>query len=275
MNKQNLTITLTDDELITFLHILGFPSIVGLEYEALYRLDDYEIATRLNSGEQSLINRGLINLTDPDEDMLDNTLVALVGTSALPEATFLLSLVQPDDSKESHYFNATSKLLVEYFPSRIGLHHFDYIPDFTNLIERVQNLLSVLSHIDDQISDYDIQIKNVAINLFIELVQKKAMLDAKTVLIENGIDQAIATTFSRDYTNFPLWIGHIAWNLRDPELQDTKTVIAVICDNYCWLLENAKDNYDLVNLRKSNGIDCLQAFIRLLEPIRKIYQSST
>jgi hypothetical protein len=271
MNDQNLTITLTDDELLTFLYTLGLTSIVGLDDEFLSRFDEHEILNRLNSGEQSLINRGLINLSEANEEMLDNTLVALVGTSAIPEATLLLSLVQSNERKESHYFNATSKLLVEYFPSPDGLHRFDYVPDIANLIERIKNLLSVLPGIDGKFSDICIEIDIFTINQLIELIQKNSLSDAQILLINAGIDQSIATMFIRDYVNCPLWTGTITWNLRNPEIQDKKTVIAVTCDNYCWLLENLTHDHKYMYIRRVDGEYCLQTFIQLLEPIRKIY----
>ena len=54
------SLTLTRDELLAFLAIMGASTINGLGDDPLAGLSEAEIETRLNSGEQSLLNRGLI-----------------------------------------------------------------------------------------------------------------------------------------------------------------------------------------------------------------------
>lgn len=268
------SLTLTRDEIVTFLAIIGVTSINGLDDEPVAGLDDREVAERLNSGEQSLIHRGLLDLTDPGKAVLDDTLVALVGGSAVPDATFLLSLVNPDGSNDPHYFNATPELLVEHHSPRVGIHQFDYVPDSEALLGRVQTLLSALQSTDAVAPGVDVQIESAVLARFIELVQDKTLADAQAVLTETGIDDTVASTLLADYTTYPSWVGVAAWDLRSQDPQGGETVMAIAGDSRCWLLENVAEQNDLVRLRQASSVDCVRAITRLLRPLQQVYQPS-
>lgn len=269
------SLLITRDELTTFLTIIGVTTLNGLDDEPLTGLEEREIAERLNSGEQSLINRGLLDLTDPGKAVLDDTLVALVGGSAVPDATFLLSLVNPDGSNDPHYFNATPELLVEHHSPRVGIHQFDYVPDSEALLGRVQTLLSALQSTDSVVPGVDVQIESAVLARFIELVQDKALADAQAVLTEAGIADTAATTLLADYTTYPSWVGVAAWDLRSQYPQGSETVMAIAGDGRCWLLENVAEQSDLVRLRQASATECVQALTRLLEPLKKAYRPSS
>ena len=134
---------LSHDELLVFLTIIGVPTMNGLEDDPLEGLDERVIAERLNSGEQSLINRGLL-VIDENSVTLDDTLVALVGSSVAPDATFLLTRIEPDGSNEVHYFNVTSEITVEHYSPKAGIYRFTYIPDDEALTARLHTLLEPL-----------------------------------------------------------------------------------------------------------------------------------
>lgn len=269
-----VTLVLTREELITFLAIIGVATMNGLDEEPLAGLDEREIAERLNIGEQSLINRGLLDLTDPGKAVLDDTLVALVGGSAVPDATFLLSLVNPDGSNDPHYFNATPELLVEHHSPRVGIHQFDYVPDSEALLGRVQTLLSALQSTDSVAPGVDVQIESAVLARFIELVQDKALADAQAALIEGGIADSTATMLLADYTTYPSWVGVAARDLRSEDPRGGETVMATAGDGRCWLLENVAEQSDLVRLHQVGASDCVQAITRLLRPLQQVYQPS-
>lgn len=267
-------LTLTRDELITFLAAIGTATMNGLDSEPLASLDEREITERLNSGEQSLINRGLLDLTDPGKVVLDDTLVALVGGSAVPDATLLLSLVNPDGSNDPHYFNATPELLVEHHSPRVGIHQFDYLPDTAALAERVQALLAALPSVAALADGIDLQVDSATLASFIERVQDKALDDARAVLVEAGVAESVIGALLADYTTYPSWVGVAAWDLRSQEPQGGETVMAIGGDGRAWLLENVAKQSDLVRVRQTNADECVQALTRLLGPLQRAYHPS-
>ncbi len=271
---EQASLILVRDELITFLAITGIPTMNGLDDEPLAGLDEREIAERLNSGEQSLINRGLLDLSDPARAVFDDTLVALVGASAVPDGTFLLTLVNPEGSNDPHYFNATAELLVEHRSPRAGIHQFDYLPEVKILTARVYALLSALEAAGGAADGVDIQIDAASLGRFIEMVQDGEPDEARAALTSAGIAAPFAGSLLADYTTCPSWVGVAAWDLRSQEPQGGETVMAVQGYGRCWLLENVAKESNLVRVRHASGSDCAQAIARLLKPIERIYQPS-
>ena len=139
----HIVLSLTRNELLTFLAIIGVPTMNGLEDDPLEGLDERAIAERLNSGEHSLIQRGLLTLDEEtNEATLDDRVVALVGGSVIPDATLLLSEMKADGSNDPHYFNATPELYVEHFSPKAGIHHFEYLPNEDALANRLQGTVA-------------------------------------------------------------------------------------------------------------------------------------
>lgn len=268
------TLLLTRDELATFLAIIGIATMNGLQEEPLAGLDEREIAERLNSGEQSLINRDLLEMTGLGEVVLDDTLVALVGGSAIPDATFLLSLVNPDGSNDPHYFNATPELLVEHNSPRVGIHQFNYLPDAAALAERIQALLAAVSAAAGVADGVDTQVDSATLASVIDLMRGKAWDDALALLVDAGISDPAVRALLADYTTYPSWVGVAAWDLRSQEPQGGETVMVIGGDGYGWLLENVARDSDMVRLRQASGVECVQALTRLLDPLKRTYLPS-
>lgn len=265
---------LTRDELITFLAMTGIPTMNGLDDEPLAGLDEREIAERLNSGEQSLIHRGLLEINDQGQATLDDTLVALVGGSAVPDATLLLTQMNPDGTNDPHYFNATPELLIEHYSPRVGIHQFDYLPDLETLTARIEALLSALQAVEGVLSGVDTQISSAALGEFVEAAHNGALDRAHAALTGAGIAESIAGTLLADYTTSPSWVGVAAWDLRSPEPRGGKTVMVIGSGDYCWLLDDAAGQSDQVRVRQTSGKECIHTLTALSAPINRVYQPS-
>ena len=267
-----VTLTLTRDELVVFLAIIGSKTMNGLEVDPLAGLEEQEIAERLNSGEQSLINRGLLAIED-DNATLDDTLVALVGSSVVPDATFLLTRMDPDGTNEPHYFNATSELLVEHGSPRPGVYRFDYIPDLEALNYRVQTLLAPLhaqSHdVPDQESAVDLPASTIS--SFIEACRKGESEQATKILVDGRAMPELAEFLVQDCSTHPVWVGVVAWGLRQEKPEGGNSLMVFLGDDRCWLVENAEDNEDTVRVRQTAGQVCEKAFMSLLDPLGKTW----
>lgn len=276
MYPVQVSLTLTRDELIAFLTLVGIPTMSGLEEEPLAGLEEQEIAERLNSGEQSLVTRGLLDFTKPEEVVLDDTLVALVGSAATPEATFLLSRVNPDGSSDPHYFHATPELLVEHHSPRLGIHQFDYIPDMVALTERVQALLESLPIAASEAKSVDIQIPSAALNTFVERAQEKELDAARAALVKIGMADSAVDALLADYTVYPSWIGIAGWDLRGEEPQGGETVMVISGAERCWLLEAASEQHghNMVRLRQASRDQCIHAITSLTRALKRSFRPS-
>jgi hypothetical protein len=206
--------------------------------------------------------------------MLDDTLVALVGSSIIPDATFLLTLINPDGSNDPHYFSATSELLVEHYLPRADIHQFDYLSGPETLSNRVQSLLSAVTNMSSGIPDVDIQIGGTTFGHFMDLVQARSLDRAEAALIEAGVATTVANKLLGDYTRYPSWVGVAAWNLHNQEAKNVEAAMVIGSDSCCWLLENMTGSSNQVRLRKASRDDCFAAIADLIQSLKQTYQPS-
>ena len=266
-------LSLTRDELLVFLAIIGSKTMNGLEEDPLADLDDREIAERLNSGEQSLINRGLLVLDDENSATLDDTLVALVGSSVVPEATFLLNCLNPDGSNEPHYFNATAELLVEYQSSRPGIYVFDYLPTADALRNRFQALVAPLASVaggEIEPAESDLRLTGDGLAQIISDCQEEKAEMAKQHLLAADWPATAAERFTHDCSTYPTWLGLVAWNLRTGDsAEGGGPVMIVQGESACWLIKNDGTDSDHVRVRSTTGPQGIDVLVALLDPLWK------
>ena len=261
-------LTLTYDEILFFLTIMGSKTMNGLEEDPFAGLEEQEIGERLNSGEQSLINRGLLVIKD-DKATLDDTLVALVGSSVVPDATFLLTRIGPDGINEPHYFNATSELLVEQSSPNPGVYRFDYIPDIEALGYRVQVLLEPL-HVQSKATskqEGSVDLPPSAISSLVEACQKGEKDQAARVLSDGGASPEFANAMAQDCTALPVWVGVVAWGLRQGKPEGSDSRLAFSGEEYCWLVETVEGNENVLRVKQTAGQVCEESFMGLADPL--------
>ena len=271
-----MKLTMTRDELLVFLAIAGSKTMNGLEEDPFADLDDREIAERLNSGEQSLINRGLLVIED-DAVTLDDALVALVGSSALPDATLLLTRIEADGSNEVHYFNATLDILVEHASPKPGIFSFTFLPDADALQSRIEMLLAPLRllrgpDIDDLPAKLSLSADDMA--RFMEQCKEGDNAAARRTLTQAGWSADAAEQLAHDCATYPSWVGLAAWDLRNGEPKGLDPIMVFQGDNYCWLVENAADNPKQIQLCLASGVECESKLAALAEPLLKTYLST-
>lgn len=269
---EQLTLALTKDELLTFLAIIGVPTMNGLEDDPLEGLDERSIAERLNSGEHSLIQRGLLTLDEEaNEATLDDRVVALVGGSVIPDATLLLSELKADGSNDPHYFNATPELFVEHFSPKAGIHHFEYLPDDDALANRLKVLLQPLSANGVAATNERRLLAGDILSQVIERVKDENAGGAVESLTAAGWPEPEAQQFVQDSSEHSMYVGVVGANLRSEEPEGGETVMIVGGDGYCWLVENESE--EMVGIRRASGTDAAAAMLTLLEPLRRAKQS--
>jgi hypothetical protein len=259
------SLTLTRNELLVFLSVMGAKTMNGLEDDPLAGLEEHKIAERLNSGEQSLINRGLLVIGE-NSVTWDDTLVALVGSSVVPGATFLLTRIEPDGSNEIHYFNATSEILVEQTSPRPGIHVFGYLPDVDALGDRLETLLAPFSPLS-RLNGEELSLSADDMARFMEQCKQDNGEAARQTLIQAGWPEEAAGQLVHDCATHPVWVGVAAWNLRNGEPKSLDPVMVFLGDDHCWLVENAIDNTDELCIRCTTGVHCAEKLTALSAPL--------
>jgi len=259
---------LSHDELLVFLTIIGVPTMNGLEDDPLEGLDERVIAERLNSGEQSLINRGLL-VIDENSVTLDDTLVALVGSSVAPDATFLLTRIEPDGSNEVHYFNVTSEITVEHYSPKAGIYRFTYIPDDEALTARLHTLLEPLSSAPEPPAEkiFHRPLSADAMTRFMQQCQEGATVEALQILVSAGWSQEAARPLVDAHISRPTWVGATAWHLRSGAPSSLGPLMIFQGEDRCWLATNMEDSPNEVLFQVTSGEQCSAALLAMAEPL--------
>ena len=264
-----LSIILNRDELLVFMAIVGVSTMNGLEDEPLVGLSDLEIEKRMNSGEQSLLSRGLMRYEQEDNLVLNDVLVALVGGSIIPDATYLVSIARSDGSAEPHYFSATPEILVEHFSQKPGVFTFERLPDTKALRWRIGELLAPLSQVFAPSNNESHQLPAAVLRHFMECVENKDQEQGMREIGEAGVTQETAAAIADDYENRTAWVGMTAWGLRDEEPQGGNSLMAIMGDERCWLVENVDGKPDHVSVRSASAEDCEKVFLAMVEPLER------
>jgi len=269
-----MNINLTRDELLVFLSLLGAKTMNGLGDDPFANLNDLEIVERLNSGEHSLISRGLLSI-DENTATLDETLMTLVGSSVFPDATLLISRSEPDGSNEVHYFNATSKVLVEQTSPRPGIHTFAQLPDSEAFDIQLEMLLASLTAAKTDAEHENLSggftIAADEMTQIVAYCQQGEKAPVYQILIQAGWPEDVASKFAQHCTTFPTWVGVVAWNLRDEEPQALDPVMIFLGDDHCWLAENVENAQEKLHLQMITAAQGAEKLMALAEPLKKNY----
>jgi hypothetical protein len=240
----------------------------GLPEAPLAGLSDQEIGERLNSGEQSLQNRKLITFKGDDEAVLDDTMVALVGGSVIPDASLLISQMGSDGEVDPHYFSATPELLIEHYSPRAGVHIFEHIPSREALTYRVETLLAPIHPIPAPAEAVSRRLPANVLTRVVELAEKKDVESARQELLKTGMPAEAATLLAGDCAESIRWMGVVAWGLREDEPQGGNSLMTIQGNGRCWLVENANGTGEDVVVSIKSGAACEKSMVSLLKPLQ-------
>ena len=264
--SQLAMLTITRDELLALLQIMGATTINGLSDDPLAGLSERERAERLNSGLQTLLNRNLAEAQDANQLVLDDALVALVGSCVIPDATLLLTALQPDGANEPHYFNATPQILVEHELPRAGIHTFSYLADGVALQARVQSLLAGLQPISAT-ATFSSTLSDEQLAAVLQAARANQPTQAVNALMAQKWPAAEARAFVEAATEFPIYTAICATGLRSEKAPTGQTLMAVCSLARCWVIQPTSQDANLFAVRVAAGKDCIRAFVDLCEPL--------
>lgn len=268
-----VSITLTTDELLVFLSILGIASINGLETEPFADLSEEEVAAKLNAGEHSLVSRGLLSLESEGTVVLDDTLTALVGSAVIPGATLMLSIMHSSGAHESHYFSFTPDLMVEHFTPQPGIFWFGHLLEVESVRLRLQTLVAPIYSVTQTDEAHSVHMAATDLAAFVQECRRNNSADAKAHLLESGYSPLFVKKFAADYLAYPSWVAVSGWGLRKAEPDGSDSVMVVQGKECCWLVKNVRDDRDRVQIHAADGRTCENEFLRLLHPLASLAMS--
>lgn len=263
---QTISINLTRDELLALLQLMGSTTMNGLPEDPFAGVSRKEREERLNSGLETLLNRGLVEAQGSDSAVIDDTLVALVGSCVLPGASMVLSGLAPDSTADPHFFNATPEILVEHSSPRPAIHMFSFLPDEAALAERLRAVLAPLVAAS-RAAEFAIVSPDKLIADVFRWSRNNQGVQATASLVKANWPASEADSFVRSCAEFAIYTGLCAWGLRSEQIEGTQTLIVVSDQQRCWLLEPQGERGDLLHCRSVSGQDAADALVRMAHPL--------
>jgi hypothetical protein len=264
-------LTLTRDELLAVLHIMGTQTMSGFPDEPFAGLSDLEIEARLNGGYQTLLNRGLVEETAADQLTFDDALLALVGAAVLPEATLLLSYARPDGTSEPHYYCATPELLAEHYSPRPGIYCFEHLPSGESMVERAEALLAGLADGPPGGASYRRRLADEALAAVLRHCRQGDGARAQALLVEAGWPAEEAAALVEDCVELgAVWAGVAARGLRGEEPAGVESVMAIIGPTRRWLAAAPPGAPGELDMRTADGVACRRALLGLVDHLRAV-----
>jgi len=143
MNKPPLSLRLSTEELMLVLWLLNTPTLPGMGDNPFGEWSQEQISAALACAERSLRARQLVNKGEDGRIQMDQVVMALVGTCAVPEFSVVLTSEAPDTGRIVHYFHATHLLAVEHSNPEPGVHLFEALTDASAILKRLEALLQI------------------------------------------------------------------------------------------------------------------------------------
>lgn len=264
MARNELVLNLTRDELLALLQLMGSSTMNGLPEDPFAGVTEKERAERLSAGLETLINRELITAQDSDSVLLDDTLVALVGSCVLPSASLVVSGLQPDGSADPHFFNATPDILVEHSSPRLAVYSFAYLPDAAALQARVSAALQALLAAQKHGDFHGLWPDTLLADVF-RLSRSQGQETAVSNLVHAQWPRAEAEAFVATCTAGTIYTALCAWGLRNEQVAGTDTVVVVSDQQRCWLLEPQDATGATLKVRAVDGQTAVHAVLVLAQ----------
>jgi hypothetical protein len=269
VGKAANSVVLTRDELHVFLRLLGVKGLIG-QFEANGApVSAEEEAIRRNCGEQTLQVRGLLTFEDERHAILDDTLVALAGSAALPQATYMLQQVCPDGKRATHYFSHGPDLLVEHTSPKPGIYEFRHLSDDATLQQRIGALTADLAACADTVHPVTERVKAESMANFLSHASGGKGEAAAVALIGGGCSAELAHELARAFHTWPHWLA--VCGRTDVIAQRVVSSTAMILRGAasCWLVESDSNPDGSVSIHALDGEACRSKLAALAELLQR------
>jgi len=274
-SSEEFSLQLNTGELLAFLAMLGCVSMNGLDEAYLASMADDELRAAMDAGEASLQERGLITTDGDEEPTISDVLLALVGCSAIPEASLRLVCLQEGKRAVESYYDAVPELLVEHLVCEDGSHRFTRLPDGQSLRDRLSAHCQGLGGDDISAGDWECQIPSTTLAECLELCAAGDGEPAMRLLQASGCQPGVAGEIASALGSGLCCIGTVATGLRSPLTSTVDGAIVAALAGSRWLARTDGDDPAVTVVRSASGADCLGALVGLLAPLEAAMASST
>lgn len=138
--KKDLIVNISQEELLYLLRVLGAPIIPGMAPTVFDGATKRDIGIAVGVAERSLIARGLIIPKDNGKVDIDEAVLALVGTCAMPVYSVVVEVASAETS-QGIFWHGTEHILVEHNSPLRGIHKFKALEKEINLAKHIQECL--------------------------------------------------------------------------------------------------------------------------------------
>ena len=267
-NGETATIVLTRDELQMFLHLLGVKALNGQTQVNNAVVSAEEEAIRRNCGEHTLQARGLLTFEDDRHVVLDDGLVALAGTAALPQGTYMLQRVSPDGSRATHYFSRGPDLLVEHTSPKAGIFAFRQIKDVAALQQRIEELATELTECTGAVSQSTEQAKPENVANFLSQFAAGNYAAAEAELVGGGCSPRLVGDMVRSLKSYPHWLAVAGWADVNTQSVASTTVMVIRGAHCCWMLESDSNPNGNVSIHTLDGEASRRQLAAMAQPLQ-------
>ena len=132
--ENDLVLTLSQEELLYILKVLGKGSVPGIGPEMFSGATERDIAVAVSVTGRVLIARGLVIPISDGKVRISELVLALVGTCVTPKFSIVVELTTNDDSRKS-YWHGVDKLIVNHSLPTRGIHQFRALKETNNLVK--------------------------------------------------------------------------------------------------------------------------------------------
>lgn len=197
MNQTTLSLRLSTEELVFILWLLNTPALPGMGGNPFGSASEEQIAAALSSAERSLRARRLVSKSEDGKIQMDEVVMALVGTCAVPEFSLVLTSESPEAGRLVHYFHATQFMAVEHSNPEPGIHVFEALEDKKAIAKRIEAMLQLDKQAVPKAKPFETTLD------VLQRATQAAMENSGQsleILVAAGIDKSIAREFNQTLT---------------------------------------------------------------------------
>lgn len=262
-------LTLTRNELLVTLQIMGAATMNGLGEDPFAGMSERDVEERMNSGMETLLQRGLVEAQPDNTLVLKDLLVAYVGSCVIPDCALLVTEVDAAGTSRPHYFNATEHLLIEHSAPRAGIHEFTQYTASEDIDARLQTLLGKVFVLPAAEPAVHYTTSDNMMSEVLKAARSENTAQASQLLVNAQWTSEHATAFAQDVAAGAVWTGILAQNLRNPDNITSSTTMAVAAPERCWVMETSSSEADKLEVNTVAGPACEKKFLALMGPLKQ------
>lgn len=250
------SLTLSHEEVVLFLRLLGAPTMPGVGENPLAGLNPEQSQLILSSAERSLKARQIITVNPDKTITVERFALALVGPCVMPEFSVIATRTFKDTLPETLYFHAAQRMVIEHTITGPGLHTFTALLDRKVLLERLVNFLKIQTQ-----SQVTSQVGILPVTLLRQVVKSTPNngTNVNTLLQQSGVSTELSSVLSQDFTNLIANLGVVVIDHQAEGKEQSNGLALLQSESTFWQLDNnvPQTDQEMVSIRSISAADIL------------------